>query len=80
MAAMLSKVVVGMMHEFCVMARSAINDAGEEPTMLDSRSGSVLESMACNLNGVRVMNFLASFVCNAPENIFIDPYCPAQSP
>ncbi len=47
---MISEAVVGMLHEFCVMARRAISDTGEEQKPLDSRSGSVSESMSQNLN------------------------------
>ena len=55
MAVMISEVVVDMLHEFCVMARRAISDAGEEGRALDSRSGSVSESTAHNLNVAGVM-------------------------
>lgn len=54
MATMISETVVSMLHEFCNMARRAISDTGEDK-MLDSRSGSVSESMAHNLNVASVM-------------------------
>jgi len=79
MATMISEVVVGMLHEFCTMARRAISDVGEEIKMLDSRSGTVSESMTHNMNVAGVMSSLASFVRNAPENTFVNPYRPAQS-
>eukprot|EP00579_Thalassiosira_antarctica_P029106 CAMPEP_0202026552 /NCGR_PEP_ID=MMETSP0905-20130828/59192_1 /ASSEMBLY_ACC=CAM_ASM_000554 /TAXON_ID=420261 /ORGANISM="Thalassiosira antarctica, Strain CCMP982" /LENGTH=526 /DNA_ID=CAMNT_0048589801 /DNA_START=1 /DNA_END=1581 /DNA_ORIENTATION=+ len=78
MAAMISEMVVSMLHEFCIMARIAISSTGDDK-MLDSRSGSVAESMAHNLNVAGVMSSLASFVRNAPETTFVNPYRPAQS-
>jgi len=67
------------MHEFCVMARCAISETGEEHRALDSRSSSASESQTHNLNVSAVMSSLASFVRNAPENTFVNPYRPAQS-
>ncbi|KAL7540572.1 hypothetical protein ACHAXR_012542 [Thalassiosira sp. AJA248-18] len=79
MATQISETIVGMLHEFCVMARRAISESGENK-MLDSRAGSVSESMTHNMNVAGVMSSLASFVRNAPENTFVNPYRPAQSP
>ena len=79
MAAMISEMVVSMLHEFCVMARRAISDTGDDKIMLDSRSGSVSGSMKHNLNVAGVMSSLATFVRNAPDNTFVNPYRPAQS-
>jgi len=79
MAAMIGEMVVSMMHEFCVMASRAISETGEEHRALDSRSSSASESQTHNLNVSAVMSSLASFVRNAPENTFVNPYRPAQS-
>ncbi|KAL3823322.1 hypothetical protein ACHAXA_010457 [Cyclostephanos tholiformis] len=78
MAPMISDVVVEMLIKFCLSARRAISEC-EEGRILDSRSGSIPESMAHNLSVAGVMNSLASFVRNAPENTFVYPYRPAQS-
>jgi len=82
MAAMISDQAVEMLNEFCVMARGAVSDYdGREDEMMMEvvRSGSVSESMAHNLNIAGVMSTLASFVRNAPENTYVNPYRPAQS-
>jgi len=76
MATMISEVVVSMLHEFCVMARRAISDTGDDKIKL---SGSVSESMKHNLNVAGVMASLANFIRNAPDNTFVNPYRPAQS-
>ena len=55
MATMISEVVVGMLHEFCVIAGRAVSDTGEEVRAPDLRSGSFSESMAHNLNVAGVM-------------------------
>ena len=54
MATMLGEVVVVMLQKFCVMARRAVSEGGEEK-MLDSRPGSVSESMAHKLSVAGVM-------------------------
>jgi len=76
MATMISEVVVSMLHEFCVMARRAISDTGDDKIKL---SGSVSESMKHNLNVAGVISSLANFIRNAPDNTFVNPYRPAQS-
>ncbi|KAL7548508.1 hypothetical protein ACHAWF_011784 [Thalassiosira exigua] len=76
MAATIGEGVVEMLSEFCGMARRAIGEAGEERAV----AGSVSEATAHNMNVAGVMSTLASFVRNAPENAFVAPYRPAQSP
>lgn len=71
MAPMISDVVVSMLIKFCSIARRAISDC-EEGKLLDSRSGSISESMAHNLRVAGVM------VCssNSPSQLWIvNPYC-----
>ena len=59
MATMISEMVVSMLHEFCIMARRAISDIGEDKIMLES------ESMKHNLNvaGVMVRQIPVFVVC-----------------
>jgi len=76
---MISGNIVDMLHEFCSSARRSISDTGDD-RVFDSRTGSATESMSHNLKVASVMSILASFIRNAPENTFIVPYRPAQSP
>jgi hypothetical protein len=54
MAPMISDVVVGMLIKFCLTARRAISEC-EEGRIVDSRTGSISESMAHNLSVAGVM-------------------------
>ena len=73
MAPMISDVVVSMLFKFCSTARRAISDC-EEGKLLDSRSGSISESMAHNLSVAGVM------VCssNSPSQLWIVPILSAS--
>ena len=70
MAPMISDVVVSMLIKFCSTARRAISDC-EEGKLLDSRSGSISESMAHNLSVAGVM------VCSStsPHQLWIVAPC-----
>ena len=70
MATMLGEVVVVMLHKFCVMARRAVSEGGEEK-MLDSRPGSVSEAMAHKLSVAGVMVcILRLLICNTTHYYF----------
>lgn len=73
MATMISDSIVSMVHEFCTLAKRAISD-------IDKDESAESDAMAHNLKVASVMSSLASFVRNAPENTFVNPYRPSQSP
>ena len=66
MAPMISDVIVSMLIKFCSIARRAIRDC-EEGKILDSRSGSISESMAHNLSVAGAMVCLSS----SPRQLWI---------
>ncbi|KAL7517694.1 hypothetical protein ACHAWX_002594 [Stephanocyclus meneghinianus] len=79
MTAMISENVVDMLHEFCLAARRAISEVGDD-RIVDPRTGAASEATKHNIRVATVMSTLATFVRNAPENTFVTPYRPAQSP
>jgi hypothetical protein len=79
MTTMISGTVVDMLHEFCNSARRAISEVDQD-RVVDPRTGSASEPMKHNLRVANVISTLATFVRNAPENTFVTPYRPAQSP
>ncbi|KAL3793104.1 hypothetical protein HJC23_005606 [Cyclotella cryptica] len=79
MSTMISETVVDMLHEFCHAARRAISEVGED-RVVDPRTGAASEATKHNLRVANVMSTLATFVRSAPENTFVTPYRPAQSP
>ena len=60
MAASISEVVVGMLHEFCGAARRAVSEVGDGDGKADSRTSSLDEGVTHNLNvtGVMVSSFI----------------------
>lgn len=79
MTSMISQIIVDMVELFCVEAKGATSDIREEG-MLRSDKLIPTDALTHDMKLAGVMSTLATALRNAPENTFVAPYRPAQSP